>query len=234
MRMPELRHAFRRLRQQPVVTLTTLFALAVGIGMATTGFTLLDAVLFSKLPFPNGDRFVLLDVYTEPEAQRAALDAERFRLVAERASALDHLGAFRDTAVNLQLGSGEIVPIAGASVTPGSIGVFPYAPILGRTLRAEDGRRGAPPVALLRESLWRRHFSSDPRVVGTIATMAGIRRTVVGVMPDRFKFPNSGEVWLPIRDGAAPPEVALASARTFGVLKGDREPAAASEEINAL
>ena len=230
----ELRLALRLLRKQPVVTLTTVLALAVGIGMATTGFTLLDSVLFSRLPYPNGDRFVLVEVYTEPEAQRTALDAERFRFFAERGSAFEHLGAFRDNEVNLLLPSGEIVPVSGALVTPASIRVFPYAPILGRTLNAADGVPGAPPVALLRESLWRRHFSADPRIVGSVATVSGEKRTIVGVMPDDFRFPNSGEVWVPLVDGTAAAAAARRSARTFGVLREGHDPAAAEAQISAL
>jgi predicted permease len=226
--MLEFRLALRLLRKQPVVTLTTLFALTIGIGMATTGFTLLDSVLYSRLPYPNGDRFVLFNAFTEPQAQRTAIDAERFRFFADHSSSFEHLGAFQGTSVNLVLPSGEIVPISGATLTPGSIGVFPSTPVLGRALRAEDGRPGDAPVALIRESLWRRHFSSDPEVIGTMTTMSGVRRTIVGVMPDGFKFPNSGEVWLPM-DAAA-----TSASRIFGVLKSDREPAAADAEIAAL
>ena len=196
----ELRLAVRLLRRQPVVTLTTVLALAVGIGMATTGFTLLDSVLFSKLPYPNGDRFVLVEVHTEPEAQRSTVEAERFRFFRERASTFEHLGAIRDNEVNLLLPSGEILPVPGALITPSSIAVFPYAPVVGRKLTAADGVPGAPPVALLRESLWRRHFSGDPRAVGSLVEMSGVRRMIVGVMPDDFKFPNSGEIWLPLHD----------------------------------
>src|SRR5262245_13748927 len=219
--MLELRLALRLLRKQPVVTLTTLFALAIGIGMATTGFTLLDSVLHSKLPFPNGDRFVLLNAYTEPEAQRTEIDANWFKFFADHASSFEHLGAFQGAAINLVLPSGEVVPVAGTTLTPDSIDVFPYRPVLGRSLRADDGERGATPVALIRESLWRRHFSSDPGVIGTLTTMSGVRRTIVGVMPDDFKFPNSGEVWLPMD------ATRTSGSRTFGVLKRDREPAGA-------
>ena len=170
--MLEFRLALRLLRKQPVVTLTTLIALTIGIGMATTGFTLLDSVLYSRLPYPNGDRFVLFNAYTE-HAQRTAIDAERFRFFVDHASSFEHLGAFQGTSVNLVLPSGEIVPVSGATLTPGSIGVFPYTPVLGRTLRADDSRPGDAPVALIRESLWRRHFSSDPGVIGTMTTMSG-------------------------------------------------------------
>ena len=224
----ELRLAVRLLRRQPVVTLTTVLALAVGIGMATTGFTLLDSVLFSKLPYPNGERFVLVEVHTEPEAERSTVEAERFRFFRERASTFEHLGAIRDNEVNLLLPSGEILPVPGALITPSSIAVFPYAPVVGRKLTAADGVPGAPPVALLRESLWRRHFSGDPRAVGSLVEMSGVRRMIVGVMPDDFKFPNSGEIWLPLHDDGTERR------STFGVLRHADGVAAASAELSAL
>lgn len=222
----ELRLSTRILRKQPIATITTMLALTVGIGMATTGFTLLDSVVYSRLPFPNGDRFVLLEVLSEPEAVRSSLERERFRFFSEHTTALEHLGAFRGTEVNLLLPSTEIVPVSAAAVTADSIRVFPYAPVLGRVLQASDGQPGAPPVVLLRESLWRRHFSADPRVIGRTAVISGIPRTVVGVMPDDFKFPTSGEMWLPLTD--------TASARAFGVLRSGHEPAVASAQLGAL
>ena len=222
----ELKLTARHLRKQPIVTAATLVALAVGIGMATTGFTLLDAVLFSRLPYANGDRFVVLEVFSDPEGQRAAIEADRRRHLVEHATTLEHVGAFRGTEVALKLPSGELSPVTGSMITPGSIAAFPYAPVLGRALRAEDGLPGAEPVVLLRESLWRRHFSADARVIGTAATISGIRRTIVGVMPDAFRFPGSGEIWLPLSDSSP--------ARTFGVLRPGHEPAAASAELAAL
>ena len=224
--LPELRLTIRLLRKQPVVSITTVLALAVGIGVATTGFTLLDAVLYSRLPFPNSDRHVLVEAYEEPAASRTSLETERFRLLSVRASSFEHLGAFRGTEVNLRLSTGEIVPVRGTLVTADSLRVFPYAPLAGRLLQSADGVRGATPVALLRESLWRRHFSADPAVVGTSATFSGVTRTIVGIMPDAFQFPNDGEIWLPLSD--------TRSATSFGVLREGRAPAAASAELAAL
>jgi putative ABC transport system permease protein len=234
MSVTELRLSIRALRKQPVVTFTTVLALAVGIGMATAGFTLLDSVLYSKLPFPNGDRFVLLDVYTEPDAQRTRLEADRFRFFAGQASAFEHLGAFRGTEVNLVLRSEEIVPVKGAVMTPDSVRVFPYAPVLGRTLRAEDGVRNAPSVMLIRESLWRRHFSADPGILGMSATVSGLRRAIVGVMPDTFEFPNSPEVWLPLGDTDSAHGTSWTSVHAFGVLRSGRDLPAAHSQIAAL
>jgi predicted permease len=229
----EVRHAARRLRKQPVVTITTVLALAVGIGMASTGFTLLDAVMFSRLPYPNGDRFVVVEARTDPEAERASIDADRFRFLAERAAAFEHLGAVGGSELNLALPSGDVAPVKGALITPDSIAAFPTAPVLGRMLDASDGGPGAPPVALIRESLWRRHFSADRGVIGTVATISGVRRTIVGVLPDSFEFPNSGEIWIPLVD-SGPTASARRSAMTFGVLRAGQNPAAAEAQVSAL
>jgi hypothetical protein len=198
----ELRLAARVFRKQPIVSAAMLLALTVGIGIATTGFTLLDAVLFSRLPYPNGDRFVLLETFTEPGGQRASVESERRRYLAAHATTLEHLGAARGAEVTLTLPSGEFAPATGVSITSSSIAVFPYAPVVGRTLRADDGLPGAEPVVLLRESLWRRHFSADANFVrkffGGANPIGGRLRTlradpqqpeepwreIVGVVPD--------------------------------------------------
>jgi putative ABC transport system permease protein len=232
--MLELRLAFRLLRKQPFVSLTILLTLGVGIGMAVTGFTLLDAVLFSRLPFPNGDRFVVVKVYTGPGEQHGGLDAARFRRLAEGASTLEHLGAFNPAQLNVQLRSGDLVPVAGVEITPASFAAFPSAPVLGRVLTPADAEPEAPPVVLLRESLWRRAFSADPRAIGALATISGVHRTIVGVMPDTVEFPNSGEVWIPLPSVGAAADRAYSSARLFGVLKRGTEPSAATAQLSAL
>ena len=228
-----LRLAVRSLRRQPVISLATLLALAAGIGMATTGFTLLDAVLHSRLPYPNGDRFVLLEPRTDPEARRTSLEAERFRAFAAHAPAFEHLGRFREAEPLLQLSGQESVPVRAAFLTPAAVGAFPHAPLLGRTLRAEDGAAGAAPVVLIRASLWRRLFDADPQIVGRVATISGVARTIVGVAPDEFRFPGSGELWLPLADTPAigSPEP---STRAFGVLRPGVAPQVAAAQLDGI
>jgi predicted permease len=222
----ELRLTARRLRTRPFVTAATLLTLSVGIGMATLGFTMLDAVLFSRLPFPNGERFVLVEAFTEPDGERARIEAARRDAIARHADAFEHVGAFRGADLNLLLPSGDVAPVRGAFITPASLAALPYAPVAGRLLHADDGVRGAAPAVVIRESLWKRHFSADPAIVGRRATISGVSRTIVGVMPDAFEFPSSGEVWLPLQ--------ADDNAHTFGVLREGREPAAATAQVAAL
>src|SRR5688572_28988258 len=100
------------MRQQPVLTLTAVLALATGVFMATTGFTFLEAVLWARIPFEGGDRFVIVEAYTEPAARRAAIEDERFRHLRAGVPALQHVGAFDDSAQNLILSDGEVALVA--------------------------------------------------------------------------------------------------------------------------
>lgn len=215
--------ALRLIRKEPLLTFSVVLALATGIGMATTGFTLLEAVLFGRLPFAGGDRFVLVTAFQEPEARRAAIEPARLDAFRQGIPGLSHLGAARSTGANLRLPSGEVALVASADITPDSFAFLPYAPIVGRALNAEDARPGAPAVAVIRESLWRRLYSSDPAIVGTAVEVSGNPRTVVGVMPDDLEFPNSPEMWISMSD--------TSGARVFGVLADGSTPELATQQL---
>ena len=231
----DLKLGLRWLRKQPVMAVTAVVALAVGIFLATTGFTVLEATLFGKLPLAGGERFVRLRAFAEPGG-RVSLDLDRYHLLRERATSFEHLGAIGADALNLIDAGGAVEPVRAALVTPRSLRFVPETPLLGRTLVAADGEPGAPPVVLLRESLWRRRFGADPAVLGRGLDLAGIERTVVGVMPDRFEFPASGEVWVPLDEqslggtaGAPRPGVEV-----FGILRPGVSLQRAAAEVSAL
>jgi predicted permease len=223
---PDLALALRLVRKQPVLTLTAVAALATGIGLATIGFTFLDAVLWARLPFAGGDRFVLVDVREEAEGRPSAIEGPRFGLLRAEVTTLRHLGAFENRAQNLLLPSGDVRLVPGVAITPDSFSVLPYAPVLGRTLVRADSLPGAVPVVIIRESLWRRHFSSRPSVIGETATFSGVPRLIVGVMPDSLEFPSSPELWLPLQD--------MAEAAVFGVLANPRGLALAERQTIAV
>ena len=90
---------------------------------------------------------------------------------------------------------------------------------LGRNLIPADGETGAEPVAVIRESLWRRRYSRDSGMIGRQITIGGQPRTVVGIMPDTFEFPKPGELWMPLEELTLGSASAIETAvRVFGVL----------------
>lgn len=231
----EVRLGLRLVAKQPVLSLTIILALATGIGVATVGFTFRDALLNSPLPFDGGDRFVRLTAF-EQNGGRAALDLDRYHHVLERGSTLAHIGAVNRRQLNIEHPSGDVESILGAYITPRSMRFLPASPLAGRNLIPSDGEPGAEPVALLRDSLWKRRYGGDAGLIGRQLDIAGRKRTVVGVMPDTFEFPAAGEIWLPLDDltlGGTGKEPGL-GVRAFGVLRNVNDLAAVNTELDTL
>lgn len=209
----DLTQSLRRLRKRPLLTVTVIFALAVGIALATLGFALFEAVTLAELPFDDGERYVRFQVFGKDGSR--GLDAELYRLLArDEGKLFDHVGASGGDRFNVRYESGEVESVVGSFLTPSSFARLPYVPVLGRTLSARDGAPGARPVVVLRESLWQRRFDSNPDVVGRALEVAGTQHTVVGVLPDAAAFPADGELWLPLEEAAPAKE----GVRGFAIL----------------
>ena len=231
----EVRLALRLIVKQPVLSVTIILALATGIGLATMGFTMREALVNSVLPYPGGERFARLNIY-DRQGGRIDLDLARYHAFAERASSFEHLGAVGSRPFTIAHPYGQVEPVRGAYITPRSLRMLPVSPRTGRLLTPGDGETGAEPVVLVRESLWQRRYGADPGLVGRSITIGGRARTVIGIVPDTFEFPSSGELWLPLDDltlggSADGPTPGL---RIFGVLKEGRTFEAASVELNEL
>ena len=233
--MGEVRLGLRLIAKQPILSITIILALATGICLATMGFTLRDEIVNGSLPYQAGDRMARLYVLNR-DGGRLDLDLARYHSFRDRAATFEHVGAVGPRPFTLTHGREEVESIHGALITPRSMRWLDAAPVLGRTLIPADGEPGAEPVVLVRESLWRRRYSSDAGLVGRTLTIGGQQRTVVGIMPDSFEFPNSGELWVPLDEaalGGTPPAPAP-GLRIFGVLRPGVSFDQANAEINQL
>ena len=217
-----------------LLTLTVVAALAVGIALATGAFTFTDAVLHGRLPFEHGERFVRLEAFSQPEGRRVPVESERFRLVREGAASLEYLGVMAAGPVNLLLDSGEVVSVLGARVTPGLLAHAAFPPVAGRTLVAADGCAGAEAVVVVRESLWERRFGRDPALLGSVLDVGGERRTVVGIAPDTFRFPSSGEIWTPLAEDVVAWRAEELPGTAVGIVRAGRSLAEAADEVRFL
>jgi len=232
--MSEIRLGLRLIAKQPVLSLAAVLALAIGIGLATVGFTLREAVLNSQLPFANGDRFVRLVLHSEAE-DNVQLDLEAYHAVRDTSTSFAHLGAVGEAEFPLELADGAVEAIRVGLVTPRSFLYLPAVPLIGRVLTGDDGLRGAEPVVLLRESLWRRRFGARPTILGDAIQLSGLSRTVVGVLPDAFEFPSAGEIWVPLDEAtlAGRAKRANDSLTIFGVLRDGLDTDGATAELTA-
>lgn len=231
----EVRLGLRLIVKQPILSATIILALATGIGFATMGFTFRDELLNSTLPYAAGPRMARVYVWNH-EGGRLDLDLERYRALRDRSASFEHVGAIGVRTFNITHGPSDVESVGAASITPRSMKWLEAVPIAGRTLIPADGEPGAERVVLIRESLWRRRYSSDPALVGKQITVGGVPRTVVGIMPDTFEFPNSGELWVPLDEQTlgGTLDAATPGLRIFGVLKRGVTFEEATAESSAL
>jgi predicted permease len=232
----EVRLGLRHMRRQPVVTCTIGVALAIGIGLATLGFAMMEALLFSRLPFEGGDRFVVVRAIQEPGQDRARLTAADYAMLRAQASSLEHLGALDGGRENVTLPSGAFDTVTTAGITPSSLRFLPHGPIRGRLLTRADGEPGAAPVVMIGERFWRTALGAAEDAVGATIDMAGVKHVIVGVVPDGFQFPNEPALWRPIGEGFLDGRGALdpPGARVFGILGRGRSLAAARAQLAAI
>ncbi len=193
----EIKLGLRLLRKQPWMALTCVAALGLGIGIATTGFAFLDAMVFAELPVPRAEAFLRLESHLLESGRWTHPEPELYAQLRGSPTYV-HVGAGDGEDMNILYPSGEVESLRGNFLTPDTFGFLAYSPLLGRLLGPEDGMAGAAPVVLLRESLWKRRFSGRGDVLGEVVHVSGEARTVVGVLPDEAGFPAGGELWIPL------------------------------------
>lgn len=186
----DLRYAVRRLRSRPTYTLLAVLTLALGVGGSAAIFSILRGLLLDPLPFAKEAEIVVFwNTFDWSEAEMLYLrpNFPGFRRVA----------AYTVRDVTLESNSGPTRLVPGISSSYELFDVLGARPALGRAFQAGDDRQGADPVAVLSYGLWQ-EMGGDASILGQRVRLDGIPRTVVGVMPRGFWFPNpTVRIWLP-------------------------------------
>jgi putative ABC transport system permease protein len=193
----DARHAFRNLARRPGFTLTAILILGVGIGSATTIFSVVDRVLLRQLPYPGAERLMVFTqgAHSGPDWVEWTGSLDSF----------DALGAAWDGAFDVSgLVTGQSTPeqVAGARVSDGFLPMFGARAVHGRLLAADD-HRGDSGVVVLGEAFWRRRYGGDPEILGRAVQVEGKPKTVVGVVGAGFEPPEgltarAVDLWFPL------------------------------------
>jgi len=199
----DLRLAWRSAVRRPGFTLLVALTLALGLGVNSAVFALVDAVLLRPLPYRDPSRLVFV-WQTLPQQNMFEVEATPFDYLAWRglqsvsSIAMSTFGSFTLTG-----GTAEPERVRGARITASMMPTLGIAPAIGRGFASSEDFDDAPPVAILSQGLWRRRFGGDPAIVGRTIDIDGAPRTVVGVMPGAAMLPGApaedNELWLPMR-----------------------------------
>lgn len=202
----DLHFTVRSLRRRPVFHLVIILVFALGIGANTVIFSAVDGVVLRPLPYPEPGRLVV-PWQTEPGYRNSPNPTERgladriplsfpvYRDWAELNTVFEALGVYYSETFYATEGD-RVERVTGARATHGVFAALGVPPILGRTFVPEDDELDAPRLAVLGYGWWQTRFGSDPGVVGSSVVLDGQAYTIIGVMPQGFRFPDPASLWV--------------------------------------
>ena len=193
----DLRYAGRTLVKTPGFAALTIVCLALGIGVNSAIFSVVDAIAIRPLPFRDPARLLSLRTTHRSNGidrgEVSFLDARDWRA---RTQAFAEIATVTGRTLTLQ-DTDEPERFTGATVSWNMFPMLGIQPMLGRQMRQDDDVPGAPRVILLSHGVWQRRYASDPSIVGRAITVNGNPHTVIGVMPPKFQFPEQAQLWIP-------------------------------------
>ncbi|MDX2149719.1 MAG: ABC transporter permease [Bryobacteraceae bacterium] len=198
MRIQDLKQSFRTLLKTPGFTAVAILSLAMGIGLTTALFSLVDAVLLRPLPFPEAQQLMWLD--ESREGKPSGGNPQRLHDW-QQASSLHAAGGFYGEGAVL-LGQGDPVRLQVLRTMGPVLDVLGVRPVLGRgpTIAEQNGEGEA--VALLSHATWLRRFNGNPQILAQSLNLGGTLVRVIGILPPDATYPEDVDVWT-----AAPREI---------------------------
>jgi putative ABC transport system permease protein len=185
----DCRYAVRTLRKSPGFTAVAVLTLALGIGANTAIFSVVYAEVLRPLPYPHPNQLVGV-FYAKPQDNipPSGFNYLDYLAIREQNHVFSEMAGVNSHELTLT-GIGDPSEVRVLDVTPEFFALVSVNPLQGRAFLPEDGQKGAAPVVILGENLWRGHFGADPNIVGKPVTLDKRLFTVVGIMPGDFRFP---------------------------------------------
>ena len=202
----DIQYGLRTLRKSPGFTAVAVLTLALGIGVNTALFSVVNGVLLNPLPFPQPDQLITLHE-SKPNFEQGSISYPNFRDWQKDNHTLSALAVYRGYAFSLT-GTGEAEQVSAEFVSSDFFPLLGVTPVIGRTFAPGEDEIGAPPVALVSAGFWQRKFGSAPDILGKALTLDGRNYTVIGVIPASFhlRIPSfqEREVYAPIGQWSNP------------------------------
>ena len=194
----DVRFAGRLLLKDKWFTLVAAIALALGIGVNATVFTFVNAVLIRGIPMPESDRVMAVSGFDRVRNRNMGVSYPDFRDFRDSSRTFEMLAFYNGTIGNLSDEGQPPERYNASHVSSATFQITSQQPVLGRGFTAEDDRPGAPAVALIGHSIWVNRYGSNPSVIGRTVRINDVPSTIVGVMPEGYRFPFNTDLWLPM------------------------------------
>src|SRR4029450_4641235 len=180
--MNDLRFALRQLRKSPGFTSLAIITLAIGIGMNTAIFSLIQDLFLRGLPFSEPERVVrIYGESKERDSKQMPFSVPKFWHYRDGQTVFSSIAAHWGNGC-IMTACGEPIQLLGGNVTANYFELLGIHPILGRNFLPEEENKGD--VVMVTESFWRKHFNSDPAILGRSITLNGVPKAIIGVLPN--------------------------------------------------
>src|ERR1700693_6136316 len=239
----DVRVGLRVLLKEKSFCVLAVLVLGLGIGGATTQFTVVNAIVLRGFSFPHPEQLVnvgLIDPKATDQNNNfglgqipAAQDYEDLKAAQKSFSMM--AGYLAGSTINVTYKNNP-QRYTGSYITEDFFKIVGISPAMGRDFTAEDNKPGAEKVTILSDEIWRRDFGADPNIVGQSLRINGKAATVIGVMPAGFKFPFSEELWTPLYNEFPPTprgDLRLGANNNAPAVIGRLKPGVTLDQVNA-
>jgi len=196
--LQDLRFALRSLRRTPGFAPMVVVMMALGIGVNSMIYSVLRTILFADLPYPDPDRLVRIEVFHEREPGNGSSMSMPDALdIRNQSRTLSSMGIWAETSAYLTIGDTP-QRLEAAFASDGLLATLGVRPMLGRWFTPDECTMAGYVVpVVIGARIWREQYKSDPDVLGRTLKMSGRERTIVGVMPENFRFPEISDLYVP-------------------------------------
>jgi putative ABC transport system permease protein len=200
----DIRYAVRQLRRTPGFTAVAVLTLGLGIGVNTAFFTIVNAICLRGLPTSSPERVLTIGSRDAQGRPAGGLSYAEFEALRAAQKSFVGVAAYVSAPVAVADEERAADRVMGAHISATGFGLLGDVPILGRGFHADDDRPGAPPVVVIAASLWKSRYGGDGNIIGKEVVVSGVPATVIGVMPDGFRFLQNTELWQPLETLSGP------------------------------
>jgi predicted permease len=189
--LQDLKYGARSLRRAPGFTVVAVLTLALGIGANTAIFSVVNAVLLRPMPYAESEQLITPVGEKNSPSARTVVSYPDYLDWRDQTQTLAYIAAYRQSSMLLRRANAEPELIYGSNVSADLFPLLQVQPVLGRAFTREEDQPKSEPVILISYNVWQRRFNSDPNIIGQQFQRggAGPGPTIIGVLPQDFKFP---------------------------------------------
>ena len=227
----DVRIGVRTLLRAPVLTLTILVTVGIGIGGTTAIFSAVNAALLRPLSYTDPDR--LVRIYTDAPPFRFRFSAADYLALQAQQTHFEHVATYTDRTMTFSDGQAAEL-LRGRLVSSTYFALLGIRPALGRVFMETDGRAGSPAVAIVSQGFWRQRLGARPDALGRPIRLDGSDYALVGVLPREVGPLEQRQDFFIVQQFSTPPRRGPFLYTVIARLRSDAQPAAAEEELRAI